>query len=161
VAMAGGQVAVSSADLLAFQRAQAIRDAFFPGPAGLRFELLPLGLDASAKSATLEADGIKTDLQAAAGRPILLGWPARGNVTLSFDPPSGAGPLALDGAWSTLRLAMGPDAVLQPDGRATDRFRLTLRQGEHWAQFLLHAGGSANPFALAELHQFRCPVLAP
>ena len=64
--------------------AQAIRDAFFPSAAGLRFELLPQGLSAGVTAATLDAEGTKTDLKPGGDtRPILLGWPARANVTLN------------------------------------------------------------------------------
>ncbi|UFN47770.1 type VI secretion system membrane subunit TssM [Roseomonas sp. OT10] len=156
---------VTAADVAQFQRAQAIRDAFFPGVAGsgLRFELVPQGLDAASTAAALEAEGVKTDIPAGgSSRPILLGWPSRGNATLTFEPPAATGAVAFDGGWSSLRLVMGPQASMQPAGRnVRDRYRVTVTQGDRSAVFELRAGSSQNPFALPELAQFRCPVLAP
>lgn len=153
---------VTAADLAQFQRAQAIRDAFFPGVAGtgLRFELIPQGLDLNSNSAVLEADGVRNELPpTGTGRPVLLSWPARGNVSLAFTPPGYAGSLTLDGGWSSLRLVMGPHATLQRLGG--ERYRLTIAHGDRGAIFELRPGSSTNPFNLAELSRFRCPVLAP
>ena len=153
---------VTAADLAQFQRAQAIRDAFFPGVAGtgLRFELIPQGLDLNSTSAVLEADGVRNELPpTGTGRPVLLSWPARGNVSLAFTPPGYAGTLALDGGWSSLRLVMGPHATLQRLGG--ERYRLTIAHGDRGAIFELRPGSSTNPFNLPELTRFRCPVLAP
>ncbi|MFT8247009.1 type VI secretion system membrane subunit TssM [Roseomonas sp. BN140053] len=166
----GLQPPVTAADVQRFQQAQVIRDAFFPGGAGggLRFELVPQGLDAASTTASLELEGAKTEIPAAGtSRPILVTWPARNNVTLSFDPPGSAPPLVFDGAWSTLRLAMGRNSTLtglQGPLRANtprDRLRLTVVNGDRQAVFELRAGSSMNPFGLPELAQFRCPVLAP
>ncbi|WP_159999500.1 type VI secretion system membrane subunit TssM [Roseomonas sp. 18066] len=153
---------VSAADLAQFQRAQAIRDAFFPGMAGggLRFELIPQGLDMGSTSAILEAEGVRNELPSGGGgRPVLLSWPSRGNTTLAFEPPAMAGPLALDGGWSALRLVLGRQSSLQR--LAGERYRLTVSQGDRAAVFELRAGSSINPFNLPELSRFRCPSLAP
>ncbi|MBR0673999.1 type VI secretion system membrane subunit TssM [Neoroseomonas soli] len=154
---------ISAADLMQFQRAVAIRQAFFPAAAslGLRFELVPRGMDAGALSATLEFEGTRTEItQGGAARPIALSWPARGNLTLSFDPPSSAGPLAYDGAWSALRIVMRRNSTLGA-GPSRERLRLTVRQGERSMEFELRAGSAQHPFGLAELAQFRCPTLSP
>ncbi|MBC9208251.1 type VI secretion system membrane subunit TssM [Roseomonas aerophila] len=153
---------VTAADLAQFQRAQAIRDAFFPGIAGsgLRFELLPQGLDVASNSAVLEADGVRNELPpTGGGRPVLLSWPARGNLTLTFEPAGSAGALTLDGGWSSLRLVMGRQSSLQR--LVGERYRVTVSHGDRGAIFELRAGSSVNPFNLAELARFRCPVLAP
>jgi type VI secretion system protein ImpL len=154
---------ISAADLMQFQRAVAIRTAFFPAASslGLRFEVVPRGMDAGALSATLEFEGTRTEItQGGAARPIALSWPARGNLTLSFDPPSLAGPLAYDGAWSALRLVMRRGSTLGA-GPSRERMRLTVRQGERSMEFELRAGSAQHPFGLAELAQFRCPTLSP
>jgi type VI secretion system protein ImpL len=154
---------ISAADLAQFQRARAIRDAFFPGVAsiGLRFELLPRNLDPGAFSATLEAEGVRTEITpSSAFRPIPMSWPARGNTTLTFDPPSFAGPLAYDGAWSALRLVLRRGSTLTR-GPSPERLRLRVTQGDRVIDFELRAGSTQHPFGLRELAEFRCPTLSP
>ena len=154
---------ISAADLMQFQRARAIRDAFFPGVAsiGLRFELVPQSMDPGAISATLEAEGARTEItRNSAFRPIPLAWPARGNTTLTFDPPSLAGPLAFDGAWSALRLVMRRGSTLAR-GSSPERLRLRVTQGDRVIDFELRAGSTQHPFGLRELTEFRCPTLSP
>ncbi|WP_332837812.1 type VI secretion IcmF C-terminal domain-containing protein, partial [Neoroseomonas rubea] len=154
---------ISAADLMQFQRARAIREAFFPSVAsvGLRFELVPRSMDPGAISAVLEAEGTRNEIaQGGSSRPIALSWPARGNTTLTFDPPSLAGPLAYDGAWSALRLVMRRNSTLTATP-ARERLRLRVVQGERSMDFELRAGSTQHPFGLAELREFRCPTLAP
>ncbi|WP_160120390.1 type VI secretion system membrane subunit TssM [Rhodovarius lipocyclicus] len=152
---------ISSADLVQFQRAQAIRDAFFPSgtASGFRFQLIPQGLGVGANGATLEAMGARNALMpGGGGRPIEMMFPALHPVTFTFDPASSRGDLAYDGAWSTLKLVFLGRLVATP---APDRFRLTVTQGERSAEFILQAASSVNPFALRELSEFRCPTLQP
>jgi type VI secretion system protein ImpL len=154
---------ISAADLMQFQRARTIRDAFFPGVAsiGLRFELVPRNLDPGALSATLEAEGVRTEITPnSAFRPIPMSWPARGNTTLTFDPPSLAGPLAYDGAWSALRLVMRRGSTLTTTPQR-ERLRLRVTQGDRVIDFELRAGSTQHPFGLRELAEFRCPTLSP
>ncbi len=155
---------VTAADVAQFERAKAIRDAFFPGGAfmgGLRFEVVPQSLDAGAQSAVLEAEGQRTEIAArAAGRPIPMGWPSRGNVTLTFEPASSAGPLTLEGGWSSFKLVMGRTTTLAAAG-GPDRMRATVTQGDRSMVLELRAGSTINPFNLRELQEFRCPTLAP
>jgi type VI secretion system protein ImpL len=166
VAADGGPPPVSPADIAQFQRAAAIRDAFFPAPlpgqpsGALRFDLVPLGLDAAARGAVLEVDGTKTVIAPGAGsaRASQLQWPAKGNVSLSFDgePPGTA--LNNDGPWAALRfIARGR---LQPTS-VPDRLRVSLQQGARSADFELRTGSIVHPFALRELAEFRCPQLTP
>jgi type VI secretion system protein ImpL len=159
LALDGGRPPVSSEDLAQFQRAQAIRDAFFPTPGatGFRFQLVPQGLSAGTTGGTLEASGAAHPLAAAGGgRMIDLAFPAQHPVRLVFDPPSPAGPLLLDGPWATLRLVFLGRLVATPQ---RDRFRLTVQRGEQSAEFLLQASSSINPFGLREMLEFRCPTL--
>ncbi len=154
---------ISAADLRQFERARAIRDAFFPSAMsqGLNFELVPRGMDPGAFAATLEAEGTRTEItQGGAARPIAMAWPARGNTTLTFDPPSLAGPLAFDGAWSAMRLVLRRGSSLARTN-SPERLRLRVTQGERSMDFELRAGSSRHPFGLRELQEFRCPTLAP
>ncbi|MBL6456921.1 type VI secretion system membrane subunit TssM [Belnapia sp. T6] len=164
VATAGLAPPVTQADVQQFERAQAIRDAFFPGGAmmgGLRFELVPQGFDPNAQGAILEVEGTRHEMaRGGPNRPIPLSWPTRGNVTLNFEPASSAGPLALDGGWSAFKLVTGRQAALQSTGQA-DRLRATVTQGDRSIVFELRTGSSIHPFGLRELQEFRCPQLAP
>jgi type VI secretion system protein ImpL len=155
-----------AADVAQFQRAAAIRDAFFPAPlpgqpsAALRFELVPLGLDPGARSAVLEAEGTKQTLAAgaAAGRAVQLQWPAKGGVSLAFEGEPPATALANDGPWAALRFVSR--GKLQPTA-VPDRLRLSLQQGGRSAEFELRTSSIVHPFGLRELAEFRCPQLAP
>jgi len=161
VAAEGLEPPVSQADLTQFQRAAAIRDAFFPsgGSDGFRFQLLPHGLSGGTTSGVLEASGNRVALEpGGGGRPADVSFPSQNPVTLTFDPPSLAGPLEYDGGWGTLRLVfLGRlTATRQPD-----RFNLSITQGDRSADFTVQAASSINPFGLRELNEFRCPELRP
>ncbi|UPY37736.1 type VI secretion system membrane subunit TssM [Sediminicoccus sp. KRV36] len=152
---------VSAADLAQFQRAQAIREAFFPAGVanGFRFQLLPAGLSAGTTGATLEASGARVALPVGGGgRPIDLQFPALHPITLTFDPASSMGDLAYDGAWSTLKLVFLHRLTATPQ---PDRFRLMVERGDRRAEFVLQAASSVNPFALRDMLEFRCPTFAP
>ena len=157
---------ISPADLLQFQRAAAIRDGFFPaglvGAAmGLRFELIPLGLDPGSIGATLEVEGNRVALTPAQAnaRPIPMQWPSRGGLTLTFEPAASSGtPIVADGPWASMKfVARGQ---LRPT-RTADRLLVTMQQGDRRADFELRASSIVHPFALRELAEFRCPALAP
>jgi type VI secretion system protein ImpL len=163
----GAPPAISAADVAQFQRAAAIRDAFFPAalpgqPAVLRFELVPLGLDAAAKGATLTADGAPNPIPAGAagapGRAVPLQWPSKAAVSLSFDgePPTSA--IVADGPWAAMRFVSR--GRLQPTS-VPDRMRLTMSSGARTAEFELRTGSIVHPFSLRDLAEFRCPQLAP
>ena len=152
---------VSAADLAQFQRAQAIREAFFPAGVanGFRFQLVPAGLSAGTTAATLTVSGAPVALPAGGGgRPMDLQFPALHPVTLVFDPASSLGELAYDGAWSTLKLVFLHRLTATPQ---PDRFRLMVERGDRRAEFLLQAASSVNPFALRDMLDFRCPTFAP
>ena len=161
----GGASPISAANLAQFQRAAAIRDAFFPGnqagqAASLRFELVLLSLDAGARGATLESDGTRIAIAAGAAgsRPIALSWPARGVVSLAFDGEPASSALVSDGPWAALRLVAR--GRLTP-GVVPDRFRWSVQQGARTAEFELRTSSIVNPFAARELADFRCPQLTP
>ncbi len=161
VAVEGLPPAISAADLAQFQRAAAIRDAFFPAGvgSGFRFQLLPQGLPAGVTAGILEASGARNMLTAApATRPIDLAFPALHPVALNFDPPSSQGELSYDGPWSTLKLVFLHRLTATA---APDRFRLVVQRGDRTTEFLLQAGSTINPFGLREMLEFRCPSFAP
>jgi type VI secretion system protein ImpL len=121
---------------------------------GLRFELAPQGFDPNAQGAILEVEGSRHEMaRGGPGRPIPLSWPTRGNLTLNFEPPSSAGPIAFDGGWSAFKLVTGRQASLQATNQPA-RMRATV-------VFELRTGSTIHPFGLRELQEFRCPTLAP
>jgi type VI secretion system protein ImpL len=163
VAIDGAPPVVSAADVVQFERAQAIRSAFFPVVglgAGLRFELVPIGMDLSIQKAILETDGVRHEWNRTQSRTIPLVWPSRGATTLTLEPPSPAGPLVLDGPWSALKLVAGRQAALQATSQP-DRMRLTLSHGSASLAFELRTGSAVHPFGLRELQEFGCPRLGP
>ncbi len=155
---------VTQGDVLQFQRAQVIRDAFFPGGAmmgGLRFEATAQAMDPQSQGAVLEVEGTRNEMaRGTPNRPIPLAWPTRGNVTLSWDPPASQGVVAFDGGWSAFKLLTGPRATIQATNQQ-DRFRSTVALGDRSIVFEVRAGSTINPFNLPELRDFRCPALAP
>jgi type VI secretion system protein ImpL len=160
VAADGLEPAVSQADLIQFQRAQAIRDAFFPSGVpgmglGLRWRLVFQGLPAGVATATLDNEGTAVALPAQGTRPIEMGWPSRAPVGITFDPPTASAPLPQEGPWAALRFTMLGRLVATA---APDRFRLTAPSGGG-VDFQLQASSSVNPFGLRELAEFRCPAL--
>jgi type VI secretion system protein ImpL len=163
VASVGGQAPVSAADVAQFQRAAAIRNAFFPtaapGQAGgsLRFDLVPLG----GTGGSLSVDGgspVVMPAGAVAGRPLVLQWPATGRVALTFDGEPASSAWVHEGPWAALRFVMR--GRLQATN-VPDRMRLTIQQGRSTLEFELRASSIVHPFNMPELTEFRCPRLTP
>jgi type VI secretion system protein ImpL len=158
VASDGLEPPVSQEDLIQFQRAAGIRNAFFPSGSpgiglGLRWTLTPRGLPVGSTGAVLEVEGNRTAIAPeGGGRPIEIVWPARSPVSLTIEP--GGAPLAYEGPWAGLKLAF-LNRLTQT--RQQDQFNLQAGQ----MQFLLTAASAINPFGIAELRDFRCPVLPP
>jgi type VI secretion system protein ImpL len=151
---------ISAAELAQFERAAAIRAAFFPAGAasGFRFRLISQGLQTGVAAAILEAAGARTMLSGEAGRPIDLAFPALHPISLHFDPVSDQGELIYQGEWSSLKMILLHR--LEPTA-APDRFRLTVEHGNRRAEFVVQATSRLNPFGLSEMSQFRCPNFAP
>ncbi|MES2711155.1 MAG: type VI secretion system membrane subunit TssM [Pseudomonadota bacterium] len=163
VAASGLAPPINPADVQQFQRAANIRDAFFPGvaAAGLRFEIVPQGMDPGAAGAVLEAEGLRTEIRRdGPSRPLPLSWPSRTNSTLTFEPASSAGTLNFDGGWSALRLILRRQSTLQATSDPT-RLRVNVQHGDRSIVFELRAGSSKHPFGLRDLADFRCPTLSP
>jgi type VI secretion system protein ImpL len=103
---------VSQADIAQFQRAAVIRDLFFaPGSTtiAVRFDIMPVDLDAGASQVSLEFDGTSVTYAHGPARSTQITWPGPNhmtNVRLVFDPPppGGTGVLAQTGPWAMFRL---------------------------------------------------------
>src|SRR3546814_18295215 len=83
---------ISPAVLTQFQRAAAIRDAFFVGgqTPSVRFEMIPVSLDATATQVLLEIDGQAISYTPGPHSGLQICWPAAGprpaRVTCSTAP---------------------------------------------------------------------------
>ena len=120
-----------------FQRAAVIRDIFFAGrpQPSFRFDISPAQLDAGARQATLDLDGVVITYAHGPTRSTSVTWPGQNrmnNVRLVFDPPpsSGSGVLQANGPWSLIRLFQ--QGRIQGAG-AAERFTLSLhrRRSQH------------------------------
>ncbi|MEJ0018250.1 MAG: type VI secretion system membrane subunit TssM [Acetobacteraceae bacterium] len=156
---------VTAADLAQFQRAAAIRDAFFAdGGTRPRFRLdvTPANADAATKQVVLDIDGTPISYVRGPQRATQVTWPGfslQPTVRLTFDPPPTGRPATLQetGPWALFRLfARGR---MQPQPGSADRFMLTFQVGDRQAVFDLRLPGSANPLAAGLLTEFRCPAV--
>jgi type VI secretion system protein ImpL len=153
---------VSQADIAQFQRAAVIRDLFFaPGSTtiAVRFDIIPVDLDAGASQVSLEFDGTSVTYVHGPARSTQITWPGPNhmtNVRLVFDPPppGGTGVLAQTGPWAMFRLF--GQGTLQQAG-SPERYTLSFSLGGRSATFELRAGSVMNPFAPGVLQDFRCP----
>lgn len=153
---------VSPHDLARFQRAATIRDMFFPAGAStpsLRFEITPVGLDASSKQATLTLGGVRIVVTHGTHMATEVAWPgADGTVEagVSFDPsPQNTGALHATGPWALFHLL----ALASVHREGADRTLVTFRSAGHWASFEFRAGSVLNPFAPGALTGFACPAM--
>jgi type VI secretion system protein ImpL len=154
---------VTAADLAQFQRAAAIRDAFFAeGGTRPRFrmDITPVSADAATQRATLDLDGTTIAYTHGVQRATQVTWPGfslQPTMRLVFEPaPAGrAGAVQESGPWALFRLF--GRGRMQPQAGATDHYALTFQLGERQAVFDVRVQGSANPFAPGMLQDFRCP----
>ncbi|HEV7264392.1 MAG TPA: type VI secretion system membrane subunit TssM [Falsiroseomonas sp.] len=159
-----GVPAPVSADAVAnFQRAAVIRDIFFAGgpQPGFRFDIAPAQLDAGARQATLDLDGVVITYAHGPTRSTQVTWPGANrmaNVRLVFDPAptSGPGVLQASGPWALLRLFQQGQIT---GGGAAERFTLSFRSGERSITYDIRASSTLNPLASTVLQEFRCPAL--
>jgi type VI secretion system protein ImpL len=147
--------------LQAFQRAQAIRDAFFREGGrqfGVRLEMRLLELEPGIAEFVLDVDGQAMRFKPGAPAQTLQ-WPGpadSGRVVVQLVPGSGgAGPgHVFQGPWALLRLL---DRVRSEPGTAPDRWRLLFDVEGRKARFEVRTNGALNPIARQELEQFQCP----
>ena len=167
---ADGARADSSEALLQFQRAQAIRDAFFRegGRAlGVQLDFRLLELDADAAAFSLDVDGqvMRFSRSGTAGRrsgegPVQsVRWPgtgAGGRVHVQLTPQGGSpGPgHVFEGPWALLRLF---DRVRLEPGPTPDRVIASFDVEGRKARFEVRSSTPHNPLLRSELEQFQCP----
>ncbi|UZZ13303.1 type VI secretion system membrane subunit TssM [Ectopseudomonas mendocina] len=159
---AAERLGIGSGVLQTFQRAAAIRDAFFRSGGTqptVRFELKPVAMDAAISQFILDLDGQQMTYDHGPSRPVAMQWPSPnslGVVRLSITPPTSAGRsgLTLDGPWAWFRLLEQSD--LTP-GASPDRFTLRLRVDNASVACELRASSAFNPFRGRVLSGFSLP----
>jgi type VI secretion system protein ImpL len=159
---AAQKLGINASVLQTFQRAAAIRDAFFRSGGvqpTVRFELKPVAMDASITQFLLDLDGQQISYDHGPSRPVAMQWPNPGSigvVRLSISPPaaSGRSGITLDGPWAWFRLLEQSDLV---NGGSPDRFNLRLRVDNASISYELRANSAFNPFKSRVLSGFSLP----
>jgi type VI secretion system protein ImpL len=154
---------ISPGDLQMFQRAAAIRDAFFPDDGThprFRLDITPVSADAGTRQVRLEVDGTSVALNRGAQRATQVTWPGfslQPSAEVEFEPPARGVELRETGVWALFRLFSRGKLQAQPG--SGDRYTLTFQAGERQAVFEVRVPGAANPLAPNLLQDFRCPGL--
>lgn len=159
---AAQKLGINASVLQTFQRAAAIRDAFFRSGGvqpSVRFELKPVAMDASVTQFLLDLDGQQISYDHGPSRPVAMQWPNAGSigvVRLSISPPaaSGRSGITLDGPWAWFRLLEQSDLV---SAGSPDRFNLRLRVDSASISYELRANSAFNPFKSRVLSGFSLP----
>ncbi len=148
--------------LIQFQRAQTIREVYFPSgsPAlTLTLELKPIEMDATITQFLLDVDGKVVRYSHGPQVPVPVQWPGpRGSnqVRLQISPATAgnASGVVYEGPWALLRML--DQAQMERTSQA-ERYIVTFDIDGRRARFQLITTSVENPFRLQELQQFRCP----
>lgn len=152
----------ASGALQEFQRAQIIRDVFFPGggrTAGMDLTFKPIEMDASIIQFILDVDGKLVRYSHGPQVPVTLQWPGpRGSsqVRLQISPASASGVSGqvYEGPWALFRMLDGMQ--ISPTSQP-EKFIVTFSVDGRKARFEVVTSSVQNPFRLNELNQFHCP----
>jgi type VI secretion system protein ImpL len=151
---------LSKTTLKEFQRAAAIRDAFFPQggvmPA-VQLNVTPFSLNGEADMALLNVNGQVVQSQQTGGLPVSMQWPgsmAGGTVSITLTPEIAGRVSAVvtEGPWALMRLFEYGSVSKTSDGM---RARFVI--GGRDVAYTIQVGSVANPFFLPEITQFSCP----
>jgi type VI secretion system protein ImpL len=158
----GAPLGIDSGTLPQFQRAQAIRETFFPAGnvPSLRLSFKPIEMDATLKQFILDIDGQIVRYDHGPQIPTAVQWPGpRGTlqVRVQVSPPGAGSTFGLvhEGPWALLRLF---DKVKIDPTNVPERFRATFDVDGRKAVFEVTASSVRNPFRLRELNEFSCPT---
>ncbi|MEY4754449.1 MAG: hypothetical protein RJA44_2124, partial [Pseudomonadota bacterium] len=142
-----------------FQRAQAIRDAFFPSgnQPVLRLEIKPVEMDSAISQLVIDIDGQVVRYNHGPQIPTSVQWPGpRGSnqIRLQVTPSSNTAGQLIEGPWALLRLFDGRRIEV---GKAPERFSSVFEFEGRKATFEITASSVRNPFTMRELSEFACP----
>jgi type VI secretion system protein ImpL len=161
IKIADGVDALPPAAIANFQRAAAIRDAFFPGgsanPAA-SLDLLLSRVDDGVTEVQLSVDGQVTAMKPGTNAAARLSWPSMSpnsqiRLVLVVGGKPSTTPLIFDGPWALFRFV---DAG-KVEGGTPERQSVSYEEGGKHVFFELRSGSVRNPMRLPELAQFRCP----
>jgi type VI secretion system protein ImpL len=157
----GGGLGMPESILDQFQRADAIKQAFFANGTKLpsvSFELTPQTMDADASQFILDLEGQIVDYRHGPPRINRLQWPApqsTGRVRMVFvDTQGGRHSVQEEGPWAWFRIL---DRARFQATNQPELFNVTFEVAGLSASFELRADSVLNPFQLAALKSFRCP----
>ncbi len=142
-----------------FQRAQAIREAFFASGAtvpGVRLVMKPLEMDTRLREFLLDVDGQIVRYDHGPQIPTEVKWPGprgTGVVRVSVQPAGGTG-LVNDGPWALFRLF---ERVSVTPGVSPEKFRASFDIDGRKAVFDITTSSVKNALRLPELRSFQCP----
>jgi type VI secretion system protein ImpL len=161
IQIADGVEALPAAAIVNFQRAAAIRDAFFPGGAAnpaASLDLLLQRVDDGVTDVQLSIDGQVSSLKPGTNAAARLSWPSMSpasqiRLTLVIGGKPSTTPLIFDGPWALFRFV---DAG-KVEGGTPERQSVSYEEGGKRVVFELRSGSVRNPMRLPELAQFRCP----
>ena len=149
---------VSSAFLVQFEHADAIKQAFFGtgSAASFHYEVSPDFLDPAANELTLDIGGQTMTYAHGPVRPTTMAWPAPSGtgVRLDVEPQSAGGVVELPGVWAPFRLIDSSQVY----NRTRDGFTMSLDVGGKKVSFLIESNAAINPFVLRDLRLFACPT---
>ena len=147
---------VSAADAAQFQRAAAIRDAFFPNNAAapsVQLEVMP---GQAKQAATLDLGGAHVGVGQGPARAAQVIWPSTDPAATASLTAEPAPPLTESGPWAMFRLFSR--GRLQPPGKTGTQV-LVFMLGSMPVTFEVKVTGGANPFSPGLLSDFRCPAV--
>ena len=157
-----GVAQIDETSVANFQRAAAIRDAFFAGgmpSPSVQADLILTKVDDGVGEVQFNVDGQVTKLAASgSNQGVRILWPSlrpAPQIRVALITSKGAeGPsVTFDGAWALFHLV---DAT-RNEGGSTDRMILGMTIGDRKIQFELRTANVRNPLRLPELAQFHCP----
>lgn len=161
-AVEGVPLGLDNGTLPQFQRAQAIRETFFPaGPtASLKLQFKPMEMDAALKQFILDVDGQIVRYDHGPQVPSTVQWPGpRGTtqVRVQVSPPGPGSTFGAvyEGPWALLRLF---ERVKIEPTDVPERFLATFDVDGRKAVFEVTANSVRNPFRMRELNEFACPA---
>ncbi len=157
----GGPSLGAPGTLIQFERAAAIRDAFFrDGKPGMRLEFKPTELDQAITQFTLDVDGQQLKYGHGPIVPTMINWPgSKGSnqvrVTVAPPGPTGSTGSLAEGPWALLRMLDRQQVDLSTTAgeKASVKFVVDSRS----ATFEVTSSSVQNPLRLKALQEFACP----
>lgn len=151
---------LSSDTLRQFQRAQEIRDAFFPQGGrmpGVNLTIKQLSLHGEVESAVLTVNQQVLQTQQVGNTPMTINWPgsmSSGSFSILLLPEmqGRSSSISVEGPWALMR-AINKG---RPKRRG-DTIQVQYPIGGRYVQYEIQVGSILNPFMLPALSQFKCP----